>query len=324
MWKAERRIHFNQPCLSKSYKQGAKHAVFQFAAEVWRRSSSSPNGMKNNEELKWGEQGTLQKKKKDLILPASGQKHGFLDEDGARQQDVPATPNVIGAEREESSDGYKAQWFRTLLKSKALLDLCAKQGFHQLRLNMSWEHIWKSRPRAGQWGVISPLSLHVCWLGSKAVAAQRLLLVPSRDRCIFIYFFYYYYLKRQTTRDERGRDGRERVRRPVSEPTSRVSSSHTHGTGRNAPMRKLGIADELNSVWPQHDAAGCHSVSPHGRQTSGTKKNPRTSGRRVKVADASFGLSLNTAAVTSRSQASLRNIKVASEEVLHSNKQLAA
>lgn len=81
----------------------------------------------------------FKKEKKHLILPASGQKHGFLDEDGAGQQDVPATPNVIGAEREESSSGYKVQGFRTLLKSewnrreiKALLDLWQKQSFHQL------------------------------------------------------------------------------------------------------------------------------------------------------------------------------------------------
>lgn len=46
-------------------------------------------------------------KKYILILPASGQKHGFLDEDGARQQDVPATPDVVGAEGEESTHCYK-------------------------------------------------------------------------------------------------------------------------------------------------------------------------------------------------------------------------
>lgn len=57
------------------------------------------------------------KEEKTPILPASGQKHGFLDEDGARQQDVPATPNVIGAEGEERRDCYKVQWFRMLLKS---------------------------------------------------------------------------------------------------------------------------------------------------------------------------------------------------------------
>lgn len=36
-----------------------------------------------------------------LISPASGQEHGLFDEDGARQQDVPTTSNVIGAKREK-------------------------------------------------------------------------------------------------------------------------------------------------------------------------------------------------------------------------------
>lgn len=34
-----------------------------------------------------------------VILPASGQKHGFLNEDRAGQQDVPAAANVVRAER---------------------------------------------------------------------------------------------------------------------------------------------------------------------------------------------------------------------------------
>lgn len=139
MLRAERRIHFNPAGLSESCKQGAKHAVFRLAPEVCRRftvQSSSPAGIKNKKELKINKKGEergtfdLKKKKKHLILPASGQKHGFLDEDGAGQQDVPATPNVIRAEREESSSSYKVQGFRTLLKSewnrreiKALLDL---------------------------------------------------------------------------------------------------------------------------------------------------------------------------------------------------------
>lgn len=70
------------------------------------------------------------RKKKHLILPASGQKHGFLDEDGARQQDVPATPNVIGAVEKGRRGCYKVHWCRMLSKSdwngreiKALQDL---------------------------------------------------------------------------------------------------------------------------------------------------------------------------------------------------------
>lgn len=34
-----------------------------------------------------------------MILPASGQEHGLLNEDRAGQQDVPAASNVVRAER---------------------------------------------------------------------------------------------------------------------------------------------------------------------------------------------------------------------------------
>lgn len=40
-----------------------------------------------------------------LISPASGQEHGLFDEDGARQQDVPTTSNVIRAKREKREKG---------------------------------------------------------------------------------------------------------------------------------------------------------------------------------------------------------------------------
>lgn len=36
-----------------------------------------------------------------MILPASGQEHGLLDEDRARQQDVPAASNVVRAGRQK-------------------------------------------------------------------------------------------------------------------------------------------------------------------------------------------------------------------------------
>lgn len=36
-----------------------------------------------------------------MILPASGQEHGFFDENWARQQDVPAASYVIRAERQK-------------------------------------------------------------------------------------------------------------------------------------------------------------------------------------------------------------------------------
>lgn len=60
--KPSRIIRFNLVCLSAGCKQGAKHTVFRLAAEVCGRfsmQSSTLNGMKNKEELKWEECGTF-------------------------------------------------------------------------------------------------------------------------------------------------------------------------------------------------------------------------------------------------------------------------
>lgn len=48
----------------------------------------------------------LQTASKVVILPAPGQEHGFFDENGARQQDVPAASDVVRAEREKRRHQY--------------------------------------------------------------------------------------------------------------------------------------------------------------------------------------------------------------------------
>ena len=47
---------------------------------------------------------TLTQSSLTVILPASGQEHGLLNEDGAGQQDVPAASNVVRAERKNRAD----------------------------------------------------------------------------------------------------------------------------------------------------------------------------------------------------------------------------
>lgn len=50
------------------------------------------------------------------ILPASGQKHGLFDENGAGQQDVPAASNVVRAGRDKKKGSILTE--RALIKNQ--------------------------------------------------------------------------------------------------------------------------------------------------------------------------------------------------------------
>lgn len=75
------------------------------------------------------------------ILPASGQEHGLFDEDGARQEDVPTTSNVIRtkrAKRAQLTQSKQNGWIKTLHKGKGVSLLFVQlQHLQDLKITIS-------------------------------------------------------------------------------------------------------------------------------------------------------------------------------------------